>query len=244
MISTYIIDDEAHAIDILRRYISQTPGLSLSGWTQQPQQALLEIKPSSAPDLTFLDIDMPGLSGIDLAGLVSPLTRIAFTTSYREYGGDAFEMNALDYILKPFSYERFLACVQKYRNMAGTAQATGKLPATFFVNGGTKGKLVSVNMADLVYIKGEQNYISLHLKAKEILTYLTLQEMMERLPHDQFLRIHKSYIVNTGYIRTIEAGHIRLEGNVLLPVGRTYLENFNERLRAQILLPRREMDHL
>ena len=224
--SVYIVDDEPHAAELLAGYVAQTPGLQLQGTSTDPAEALSRILTASPPALTFLDVDMPVLSGIELARQVSFHTRVILTTSFREYGAEAYEYNVLDYLLKPFSYERFLTAVQKYEAIARNvpAVATGAKPA-IFVKTDSKGKLVRVPLDQLLYIEGAQNYVRLHLSGgKEILTNISIREIMLRLPAGAFHRVHKSYVINLQAIAAVEAGQIRIDDGTLVPIGRAYQE--------------------
>lgn len=235
-ISTFIIDDEPHAIDVLKKYIGMTPGLQLRGSALDPLQALREITSLSPPDLTFVDVDMPVLTGIELAGLINRYTRVVFTTSYREYGVEAFEKNALDYLLKPFSYERFLGCIQKFRELqTGRQQTDPNERSALFISGGTKGKLIKVLPDELIHAEGAQNFVRLHFATESLLVYLTLQEVLEKLPGNHFARIHKSHIVNVLKIKSVEGGQVRMENQAVIPIGRTYQDAFNGLLRELVL---------
>jgi DNA-binding LytR/AlgR family response regulator len=226
-ITTYIIDDEPHAIAVLQRYINMTPGLILKGYATDPLQALEELHQNGV-QLLFTDIDMPVLTGIDIAGLIKATTKIVFTTSFREFGAEAFEKNALDYLLKPISYERFLSGVQKFRGLdISRVQPTNAL----FINAGIKGKLIRVIPEELIHIKGAQNFVHLHFVDKTLLVFLTLQDILDQLPPQLFVRIHKSHIVNICKIAVVEGGYLRMENEEQIPIGRTYHEAFNQRLR-------------
>ena len=225
-ITTYIIDDELHAIAVLERYINRTPWLVLAGCATDPLQAIEALR-TTPVQLLFADIDMPFLTGIELAGLIKKPTSVIFTTSFRDYGVEAFEKNALDYLLKPFSYERFLTAVEKYRGLLFSDEESA---GALFVNAGIKGKLIRVIPEGLIHIEGAQNFVHLHFANETLLVYLTLQEMLSQLPEKTFVRIHKSHIVNIQKIQVVEGGRVKMENQQMIPIGRTFHEAFTRRL--------------
>jgi two-component system, LytTR family, response regulator len=222
---TFIADDEPHALALLEKYIALTPGLEPAGSTLDPLQALEVLRGHSPPEIVFLDIDMPVLSGITLAASCSPQTSVVFTTSYREYGPEAFEQNILDYLLKPFSYERFLACIEKARSLGPVKESLVR--ESIFVKGSSRGKLLRIRPEELIYLEGAENFVYLHTPAERILTYSTLQELAAALPAAHFLRIHKSYIINLDHIVSIESGQVRMDNQALLPLGRVFSADFH-----------------
>jgi DNA-binding LytR/AlgR family response regulator len=237
-ISTYIVDDEPHAIDRMRKYILQTPGLTLQGFSNDPLKALAEMT-ATPPALAFLDIDMPVLSGLELAGLIGAGSQVVLTTAYREFGPEAFEKNILDYLLKPFSYERFLNSIQKFKKTVNNTSSASLRPQAIFVTTGARGSQTRVLIDDIIYIEGAQNYLWLHLTTEKLMTYLPLHELLEQLPADRFYRIHKSFAINLEKIKSIEPGHVRLSNQALLSVGRTYAGQLGGLFRAQSAKKRR-----
>ena len=159
MITCYIVDDEAHAIQILTRYVEQTPRLALVGSADNPLQALQAISSGQvSPQLVFVDVDMPQLSGIELADLLSPFSRVVLTTAFEEFALQAFDKNAVDYLLKPITYERFLRTVQRVQPAppVGTAQQGEDY---FFIKGDIKGRVTRLDLKDVLYVEALQNYI-------------------------------------------------------------------------------------
>jgi DNA-binding LytR/AlgR family response regulator len=242
-LTCYLIDDEYHALEVLGEYIRQTPGLELIGQTTNPLTGLNAVTGADAPDLTFLDVDMPELSGLTLAGLINHHTTVIFTTAHREYAADAFEKDAADYLLKPIFYERFLHSVQKaQRRFANNVKTPASIEKTaVFVKTGIKGQVRSLQVADIVYARAALNYIEIILKADKIITYLKLDEMLAKLPAGQFSRIHKSYLVNHEFIQTMEYAQVRLKTTekITLPIGRTFRKNFREKMNDLLLISTR-----
>jgi DNA-binding LytR/AlgR family response regulator len=239
-LSCYIVDDEYHAIEILTDFINKTPGLELVGASIDPLAALEGIA-DLTPALTFLDIDMPEINGLDFAELVIQQTTIVFTTAYREYGPEAFEKEVADYLLKPIAYERFLKCIQKIRkNIIDKSHLAIPISSSFFVKTGIKGKLIRVNIPEILYISSALNYIEIHFKEQKVMTYLTMGEVVEKLPSEQFSRIHNSYIVNHTFIQSLEYGQVRLEGQTTLPVGRVFRKEFQRKMSGSFLFSKRD----
>jgi two-component system LytT family response regulator len=234
-----VIDDEPHAIRVLSGYIQKTPGLELAGTATNPLDTLELFTGSCPPGLTFLDIDMPELSGLDLAGMVGRQTRVVFTTSYRQYGPEAFEQGAAGYLLKPVSYERFLNCIHQLRQLPPLSVTE---TASFFVKTEMKGKMVRVDIGEIRYISAMGNYVEIHLGGHEkIIAYLTLNEVFGRLPAGQFYRIQRSVIVAAAYLRSIEHFQVRLTDRTVLPVGKTYSAAFLAALSPSLLISKRDL---
>ena len=229
-LSCYIVDDEPHAVNVLRGYVEKTPGLDLTGSTTYPLIAL-EAIPSLLPDLVFLDVDMPEVNGLKVAGLVNKQSTVVFTTAYREYGPEAFENEAADYLLKPISYERFLGCIQRIRRkLAAKAAAIPASLPYIFVKSGIREQLLQVNIAEILYISGSDHYIEIHTTGQKIVTYIKMSEALSKLPEGQFSRIHKSFIVNHHFIATLEPGQVKLRDQTTLPIGRAYKSGFREKI--------------
>ncbi len=231
-LTCYLIDDESHALDLLRDYIAQTPGLKLAGAGTRPLAALNEIQ-ELRPDVTFMDVDMPELSGLDLAELVRNSTMVVFTTSYREFGPEAYERDALDYLLKPISYPRFLKCLEKLKHREVPS------PDHFYVKTGAKGVLQKIVIRDISYVSGLGAYMELHTTGGKVVTHGSLTELANRLPGATFSRIHKSYLVNHDHLLAIDGGQVKLAGGTCLTIGRAYRASFFEKIDPALLISQR-----
>jgi two-component system LytT family response regulator len=234
-----IIDDEPHARELLTDYIQKTPGLSLQGSYANPLEALQVFSGPNPPALAFLDVDMPELNGLELAGLVNGMTTVIFTTSHREYAPEAFEKNAADYLLKPIGYPRFLAAVNKASARLLVRESSEEPIGFFFLKTEVKGKLVRVNIPDIQYVESMGNYIQFYTAKEKIIAYLTLTEALEKLPREEFSRVHKSFAVAHHAIRVIEQGQLKLSDGTAIPIGRAYAESFMEAVRPFLLSSRR-----
>jgi len=236
MISCLVVDDEQSAVDLLCAFVRKTPFLTLIGATTNPLEALslLQAQPI---DLLFLDIHMPQPSGLDLMRLLPGGTRVVLTTAYSEFAVQGFELEALDYLLKPIAFERFLKAAQKARPAAvlPPAAATPEVALAdyIFVKTESKGKMAKVDFADIVYVEGLKNYVSIQTLHERVVTLLNIKDLGERLPARHFMRVHKSYIVSLDKIRALDGNQIFLKGmNTFVPLGDTYRPAFFEALQV------------
>lgn len=234
-LSCYIIDDEYHSVEILRAYVEKTPGLVLKGFSTDPLTALRELTSGAPPAICFADIDMPHLSGIELAGMVPRPTKLVFTTSHPEYAVEAFEKDACDYLMKPISYERFLRAITRIRNRLIEPAGGSPDPGYFFVTTDVKGKMAKVATATILFVEAQQHYMNIVTTGGKLLAYLTMDEILRELPAGRFLRTHRSFIVNTGKIRTVEHGQLTLDDSCVIPIGRMYRENVLNLMKERLL---------
>jgi len=224
----YVIDDESDAIALLKEYIEKTPGLELIGSNQNPLVAMDELTSKNAPDITFMDVDMRQLSGMELAGMVNLYTSVVFTTAFPEYALQAFDKEAFDFLLKPINYERFLKCINKAKRKIkkGTESDTPDRDDFFNIKSEIKGRMVKIRFDDVMYIEGAINYIFIHTADEKHMTYLTIREIERHLPRKVFARIHRSFIVNTNYVKVVERARIKLENGEELVMGDHYKQQF------------------
>lgn len=243
MITCFVVDDEAHAIEVLQRYIEKTPGLQLIGTEENPLLALEDIAGGRlSPEIVFVDIDMPQLSGVELAELLKRYTGVVFTTAYADYALQAFDTNAVDYLLKPITYERFLQAVNKIRE---SIHAKACLPPRhvdlgyIFIKSDMKGKMVKVTLEEILYIEALQNYIKIHLANGIHVTYLTMKEIEEHLPPHSFTRVHKSFIVSLAKVKAVEGNQLHLLDNSVIPIGASYRESVMQSVHARLVKSKR-----
>jgi DNA-binding LytR/AlgR family response regulator len=240
MLSCYVIDDEPHAIKSLVAYINRTPVLELIGYSENPLDALSVFQQQNKyPDVTFLDIEMPQLSGIELGRMLKDKTAVVFTTAHPNFAVEAFELDISDYLLKPISFERFVRCINKigYRVMEKRKKQEDN--DFFYIQTETKGKLIKLQFDEIVFMQSQKNYLSIVTKNKKHLTYLTLSEIQEKLP-PSFLRVSKSFIVNTDKIIRLEGDELFLEGETnAVTVGTSYKETFAAFMKSHIIKTKR-----
>lgn len=239
-----IIDDEPLALDLLESYVLKTPFLKLTGKYLGALQAMNELQ-SSEVDLIFLDIQMPGLNGLDFSRMIGEKARIIFTTAFNQYALDSYKVNALDYLLKPISYIDFLQAANKalrwfeiVRRPANTAVAVPVAEPTppsptsekddidsIFVKSGYK--LVQVKLASILYIEGLKDYIKIYTEdeVKPLLSLMSMKSMEELLPSGRFMRVHRSYIVQIDKIKIIDRNRI-VFGKTYIPISDSYKKEF------------------
>ena len=211
MITCLIVDDEYDAIDILEHYVGQTKMLQLVKSTTNPLEAL-QLIASQKIDLVFLDIQMPQLSGMDVIKAIGGKTKVILTTAYSEFAVEAYNLEIVDYLLKPIPFPRFLTAVQraaKLLNEAGV-DSLAEEEDYIFVKTEAKGKLLKIELADISYIEAKNNYVAVYQGDQKTMVYTTMKEMEERLPSKRFMRVHKSYIVALNKIIGIEGNLVHL----------------------------------
>ena len=237
MFTCYIIDDESHAIDTLVGYINKFPGLNLVGSCINPLQAINEITSSSPIDIVFLDVDMPELSGMEVADIISPLTSVIFTTAYPNYAVQAFEKNGSDFLLKPISFERFTKSVTKVQNLIRSKKISEQHTEDehFFINPGVKGRMIQLSYSDIVYIEGLKNYVVIYTVDGKFVTYLSMREIEKSIPVSRFVRIHKSFIVNVDRIKSIDGNNVILSQTLELPIGISFKDSFINMINSKML---------
>ncbi|TDX00489.1 LytR/AlgR family response regulator transcription factor [Dinghuibacter silviterrae] len=240
MIRCLLVDDEQAAIEILKIYLEKTPFLSLAGSTTSPIEAL-HILTSQNIDLVFLDIHMPDITGLELIKAMPLNTLVILTTAYPDYALDGYDLNIVDYLLKPISLQRFMKAATKALKMH-TAENHPKGESLFveedhvFVKTEQKGRLIKIYFKDIKYVEGMKNYIAFHWSGGKTLTLHSLSELEKILPSAKFMRIHKSYIVALDEIDLVDAGEVVLRGSgTRIPFGVTYKEAFLNRIKSKLL---------
>ncbi|MEQ1744582.1 MAG: LytTR family DNA-binding domain-containing protein [Saprospiraceae bacterium] len=226
MLNVLIVDDEPLALDVLETYIEQMPELRLVKRCSNALEANDALKHNEI-DLMFLDIQMPQLTGIDFVKTLTKPPMIVFTTAYANYAIQGFDLNALDYLLKPISLERFMKAVNKAMDqsdlMSSTTGQALESSEFFFVK--ADKKLVKVNFEDILYIEGLKDYVIIRLKTSRVITLQTMKSLEEKLPQGRFKRIHRSYIVAMDKILAIEGNMVEVQEKdkpKLLPIGKNY----------------------
>jgi DNA-binding LytR/AlgR family response regulator len=238
----YVIDDEADSVALITEYIEQTPGLELMGSTTNPLESLDLLTGKDAPDITFMDIDMRKLSGMELAGMVNLYTSVVFTTAFPEYALQAFEKEAFDFLLKPINYERFLKCIQKAKRKINKKLPAGELQKDDFFNikSEIKGRIVKVRFDEVIYIEGAVNYIQIYTPEGKHFTYLTMRDIERHLPGSIFVRIHRSFIININYVKVTERAQVQMQTGESLTLGNHYKQKFLDIMDARLVKTDRE----
>ena len=221
-----IIDDEPLALNLLESYVKKTPFLELTGLYSSAVQAMNEVADKRI-DLMFLDIQMPELNGLEFSKMVSPATRIVFTTAFDQYAIDGYKVNALDYLLKPISYTDFLQAANKALHWFELLQQPKEEIDSIFVK--SDYKLVQIELKNILYIEGLKDYIKIYEEnaPKPILSLMSMKAMEDLLPSSRFMRVHRSYIVQKEKIRIIDRGRI-VFGKTYIPISDSYKQAFQE----------------
>lgn len=216
-----IVDDEPLAHQVLEHYINQTPGLKHMASFRNAVEAF-EYLASNPIDLLFLDIEMPLVNGINFLKALKISPKTIFTTAYKQYAYESYELDAVDYLLKPFSYDRFAKAIQKAKPTINEAATIG------FDNLLIKDKdgLLNLKQQDIVYIEGSKDYVKIFTAEKYFLIYRTLKGILEDLNPEFFMQAHRSYIINKTYVERIFEDKIILSNQFFVPIGPLYKKDF------------------
>lgn len=234
-IKTVIVDDEPLAIEVIETYLKNFSDIEIIAKCGDGIQAFNILQQKKA-DLMFLDVKMPGLNGTELIKSLKNPPKVIFTTAYHDYAVEGFELNALDYLLKPVSIDRFLKAMEKvYEHFGFTARQniqTGIMPARnqdIFLYLKVDRKMVKVDVKDILWIESQKDYIKVVLCDKELISKQKISILEELLPEDQFLRIHRSFIISMNKIENFNSSKIGIDGKEL-PIGRNYKNDCQRRL--------------
>ncbi len=232
-----IVDDEPLAIEIIETYLNNFPSVSIEGKCTNAIQAL-EILRKKQIDLMFLDIQMPQITGTDfLKSLINP-PKVIFTTAYRDFALDGFELNAVDYLLKPISFERFLKAMDKTFALINPDNKNIAAPVTevkeensLFIK--VERKMVKVSFNEILFLESLKDYVVFHLHDKKLITKSKISGFEILLPENQFLRIHRSFIVAINKINSYSSTELELTNKKILPVGRNYRDSVLNILKGE-----------
>ena len=255
-LSCIVIDDEPLAVKLLESFIAKTPDLVLLASFTDSVEAITAVK-QQQPDLLFLDIQMPDLNGMELAHMLPPATRVIFTTAFKEYAFESYEVRALDFLLKPIRYNKFLAAVEKAKEwftvyslqftddytdgsegLASKSTVNSK-PST--VNNNTTlflkvdGEYRQISLSDILYVSGMKDYVMFFLDSEHrpLVTHLTMKAVEEMLPADRFMRVHRSFIVCLDKIRKVDRNDCIYIGEAIIHVTDAYLATFQQYLNSK-----------
>lgn len=232
-----ILDDEPMAVALLSKYVEKISSFELVKATTNPFE-ILELIAQTTIDVLFIDIQMPELTGIQMMEMLGNKTKFVITSAYSEYALKGYEHNVVDYLLKPISFDRFYKCIQKIESLAQEKPAptveimakTEEKPDEFlFIK--TDGKLVKINLNDLLLVEGLKDYLYLHLKSEKLIVLDTLKDFEAKLPASDFMRVHKSYIIRLDQIETIERNRVFIQKNIV-PIGETYKIKFQDWVKS------------
>ena len=220
-----IVDDEPLALKVIESHISKVPNLELVDSCLNAVEAL-QVLLNGRIDLVFLDVEMPEISGVELLKSMKQGPAVIFTTAYRDFALDAFELDAIDYLLKPISFERFFKSVSKYFQWKGNRNqeikgVPSKEMEDAFIYVRADRKVMKIPLTDILLIESLKDYVKIHLPGETIITKEQISKLEEKLPGEQFIRTHRSFLVASKYIKAFTTETIEVE-NHEIPIGRTY----------------------
>lgn len=225
MIRCVIIDDEPLAIEVIKSHLGQLKDLSLVATFNNPVEALNTIK-SENIDLLFLDIEMPLLTGIDFLKTMSNAPKVIFTTAYRHYALEGYELNVIDYLLKPIAFNRFFQAINKYKAQVKLPESKEPVAQNDILNDhiyvNANKKFIKIRFEEILYIESIKDYVRIHLASNSVVTKDTISSYEDKLP-SQFLRIHRSFIVNTKKLTAFTKVDVEI-GEKEIPIGASYKE--------------------
>nr|WP_294790673.1 LytTR family DNA-binding domain-containing protein [uncultured Mucilaginibacter sp.] len=224
-IKCLVVDDKPLAIDILVDYVRKTPFLELAATATNPIEGLSIIR-NQTIDLIFLDIQMPELTGLQFMSIAGRQCKVILVTAYAEFALDGFENDVVDYLLKPVSFDRFYRAAEKVAlalNVKNEDKAERYTTDYIFIK--SAHRLQKIDLKDILFIEGLQNYIAVHTRSEKILSLQPLKNMESELSSSKFVRVHKSYIVAVGQISSIERSRIFI-GDAVIPIGDSYRDAF------------------
>ncbi len=231
-----LVDDEPPALRILEAYVSKIDFLELTFSTNKPLEALARIEEGGI-DLAFMDIQMPELTGIQLSKIVKNKLDIIFTTAYPQFALESYNLNALDYLLKPIDFSRFYEAVNKFKiekNESKPSIGQQEIKDYLFVKTDGKNNFERIELSEICFIEGMKNYVIIHTPNGKIITHSTLKNMEESLPIEDFVKTHKSYVVSLKHIERTDSLSVYI-GKKAIPIGDTYRKLFFEKIAGNSL---------
>ena len=223
MIKAIAVDDEPPALKVIENFCAKVDSIELVKTFNKPTEALAHLKKFPV-DLIFLDIQMPSMTGLEFHKAIEQNTMVIFTTAYSEYAVEGFNLQAIDYLLKPYTLERFQQAVDKAKEFYNYQHQKENTQNYLFIR--ADYSLVKVNIADILYIEGLDDYLKIHLPGKKpVVARRTMKAIIEKLPGNEFIRVHRSFIVPLSKIESIRNKTIQLSGQEI-PIGTSYEEEF------------------
>ena len=232
-----IVDDEPLAVRLIESFVNKTQDLELVASFTDSVEAVNALR-EEKPDLLFLDIQMPDMNGMELARIVPTETRIIFTTAFKEYAFESYEVSALDFLLKPIRYNKFIAAVEKARQWFGREETPAPTTAekddeTIFIK--VDGEYRQIALQNILYVSGMKDYVMFFLEGerKALITHLTMKSVEDMLPASQFMRVHRSYIIALNKIRSVDRNDCIYIGDEIIRVTDAYREEFSKFLNSK-----------
>jgi two-component system, LytTR family, response regulator len=227
ILNAVAIDDEPMALEVIKSHASKVPFLDLKATFFNAMQALEYVKENQV-DIVFLDINMPDLTGLDFSQLLPSHVGVIFTTAYSQYAADAFNLNAIDYLVKPFDFVRFMKACQKALDSKSKEDNEAEMPYLFVKD---SYDLVRIVLANLLYVQSEGNYLTFKETDKKTVTRMTMTEAIDLLPAKGFMRVHKSYLVNLNHIQKVERHQVSVADKEYVPIAANYHSELMDALK-------------
>lgn len=225
-----IIDDEPLAIDVIVNFLNQLPHFVVQGTFTDPVAAFVKLK-SDPVDLLFIDIQMPDFTGLDFIRALESKPEIIVTTAYRNYAVEGYDLNVLDYLVKPIPFDRFMQCINKFLSKKGNNVKNDGILQDFIVVRDNR-KNIKIELEDILYVKGVKDYVKIVLSDGNVMTKLSVGNFYNQLKNPNFIRIHKSYIVNLDKITAYTHHDVEID-KIEIPIGKTYREQFENALNLR-----------
>ena len=223
-----VIDDEPLSREVVEKYIADYPGLLLEGSCKDALEGINALEQGTV-DLIFLDVNMPKISGVNFYKSLSKKPLAVFITAYPEFAVEGFELDAVDYLLKPFSFERFVKAIDKVKARLGDKKEANRLENYLRVKAGKK--IYQLKYEDLLFIEALGDYVKVHTSGQVLITHDTMKHLHGLLPGDQFIRVHKSYIIAKSKLEFLEGNQIKI-GKTMIPIGQTYRSQVLQMLKV------------
>ena len=220
-----IVDDEPLAVKLLESFAQKTPQLRLEASFTDSVEALAWLREHPV-NLAFMDIQMPDMNGMELSHMLPERTKVIFTTAFKEYAFESYEVSAIDFLLKPIRYNKFIAAVEKAEQWFSHQKETPSTPKTMFIR--VDGELRQINFDNILFVEGMKDYVRFHIEGERLplTTHMTMKAVEDALPAEDFMRINRSYIVRLDKIRTVDRNLCAYIGNEIIRVTEAYREAF------------------
>ena len=224
-ITCIIVDDEPLAVKLLESFVAKTPQLQLLASFTDSVEALSFLRDHPV-QLAFMDIQMPDMNGMELSHMLPERTKVIFTTAFKEYAFESYEVSAIDFLLKPIRYNKFIAAVEKAEQWFSHQKETPSTPKTMFIR--VDGELRQINFDNILFVEGMKDYVRFHIEGERLplTTHMTMKAVEDALPADAFMRINRSYVVRLDKIRTVDRNLCAYIGNEIIRVTEAYREAF------------------
>lgn len=232
----FIIDDDYGIIEHITKFVKKTPDLNLIGTETEASNVLDQfMNHTLQPDILFLDISMPEVTGLELIEVLPRDISVIFVTGHTKYAVNAFDNAAVDYLVKPVKYSRFLAAINKVREKVSNKKTVEEPTHTYFIQTKIKGHFSRLDYRTVYFIESQKNYLDIHTDQDTMSIYMTIKDLLKKLPEKQFIQVHRSYVVNLEKIKEVTGGKIIMENHEEIKIGMHYKKKILELIHAALL---------